>query len=128
MLVGTPLNADYLHITVAVGAPLKAEYLHITVAVGAPLKAEYLHITIAVEAPLTVALGLPSKAEYLRIAMAVGGPFQGRVPTHCSSCWEPLWKQNTSLWPALEYIIWVGNRFFTKNDENLWGKQLEVVP
>ena len=33
------------------GAPLKAEYLHITVVVGAPLKARYLHITIAVRDP-----------------------------------------------------------------------------
>jgi len=39
-VLGVPLKARHLHITVAIGGPLKAEYLNITVAAGALLQIE----------------------------------------------------------------------------------------
>jgi len=114
---------------------LKARYLHITVAVGAPVKAWCLHTTIAVEGPCEnkgcwwqQLLVVPLKAHYLQIAVVVRGPFERKVLTYFSFFWGPLWKQSTYLWSALQYFIWVNNRFFTKNKENLRVQHLKEGP
>jgi len=56
------------------GPPLKAEYLHISVAVGALLKAGTNTLQLMLGAPLT--------AGYLHIINAVGSPFQSRLLTY----------------------------------------------
>jgi len=32
---------------------------------------------------------------YLHISVVVVSPFESRLPSNCSCCWGPLWKQST---------------------------------
>jgi len=54
------------------------------------LKAEYLHISFF-QGPLQRSF----KAEYLHNFVVLGGSFESRLPSNCSCCWGPLWKQST---------------------------------
>ena len=112
MLVGVRLKVEYLHIAVAVGGnfeaeylqlplriPSKPEYLFVTMTVGGPFKAEDLHIAVAVGGTL--------KAEYLHIRVAVRGRFDSRILIY-----DLLWN-----------ILWVDNKFLTKNEEHLPAKR-----
>jgi len=127
-LLVAPLKARYLHIAIVVGARLKQGTYTLRLLLGASLKVEYLHINFF-QGPLQRSF----KAEYLHNYVVLGGPFESRLLLNCSCCWGPfwkqrtcrlvsvggLWKQSTYLWSALWYIIWVDNRFFTKNKEIL---------
>ena len=121
MLLGSPLKARYLHITIAVwgtcgsivlvhcsssrwplwkqgtyalqlllGARLKQGTYILRLLLGAPLKVEYLHNSFF-QGPLQRSF----KAEYLHNSVVLGGPFESRLPSNCSCCWGPLWKQST---------------------------------
>jgi len=46
---------------------------------------------------LQLLLGASSKAKYLHITVSVGGA---------------IWKKSTYFWSALQYNIWVDNKFF----------------
>ena len=53
---------------------------------------------------------------------------QSSLNTHCSCSWGPLWTQSTELWCGSENIIWADNKLFTKSEEYLRAKYLEVGP
>jgi len=77
---------------------------------------------------LQLLLGAPSKAKYLHTRVSVEGFLKSSARTHCSGYLGALWKQSTYLSSALEYIVWVDNTFFTKNEENFRAKHLEGAP
>jgi len=94
-----------LHITLAVGSPFEGKVLThcnccwgplwkqgtytVQLLLGAPLKAEFLHVSFF-QGPLQRSF----KAEYLHNSVVLGGPFEKRLPSNCSCCWRPLWKQS----------------------------------
>ena len=128
---------------------------------GAPLQVEYLHIGVSFRGPFNEvkeqstytfqwALG-PFESRLLSTCSCCWGPFESKVPAHYSFCRGVLWKQSTStlqfpigspsmkfksrllthfsrcrgsLWKQSAYLwsvcsIWVNNMFFTKNKENI---------
>ena len=128
-------------ISVLTGAPSKAKYVRFTVVIGGPSESRVLTRCSCYWGPVCkqytctvhLLLRVHLKAEYLRITVIFGGPSESRkatctlqlllgpfwssVPAQYSSCWGPYGKQSTYLWSASEYIIWVDNRFVTKNDK-----------
>ena len=120
LLLGAPLQAQYLHIApsmkfksrvlthfsgcwgplwkqitfklhLLLRAPLKAKYLHMTVSVGRAFWKQSTHT-------LQFLLGDPSvkfKSRVLTHFSGCWGPFESKLPSNCSCCWGPLWKQST---------------------------------
>ena len=106
LLFGSPSQAYYLHITVAVGGHSKRKVLthfsgcwslfksmelYIIIAVGGPLEASWLHITVAVgglfaSRVLTHAVSLrllafkraPVKADTFKLQLLLGAPLKAR--------------------------------------------------
>ena len=68
-------------------------------------------------------VGGPLKAEYLHIGIAVEGPLENRVLTLRSCYWGPFRKQ--SVYDLLRSLLWVDNKLYTKNEEDLCVKHLE---
>ena len=63
------------------------------------------------------------------ITVAVGGPFESKVQNvHITAAIRGPLKAEYLVWSASAYIIWVDNKFFIKNEENLHAKHLEEGP
>jgi len=110
------LNAEYLHIAVAIEGPLKAEYLRISFYWGALWKQSTY--------TLQLLLRTFSKAYYLHITVAVEGPFRSRVLTHCSGCWRASMKAE-----YLHTAVAVGGPFESRvlTYDLLWSKLHEWI-
>ena len=66
------------------GVPLKARYLHITITIGGLFEIKKFNITVAVIGSLESNLG------NLHITVALWGPFESIVLAHYSCCWWPF--------------------------------------
>jgi len=119
LLLGAPLKATYLHITIAVGTwqtLWKQGILHCNCCwesfeskvlrhyccrwgpvwkQGATLQMLLGSSLKARNFTLQLLLGASLKASYLHIAISVGGPCESKVLTHYNCCWGPIWKQST---------------------------------